>query len=104
MSITNITTENFDSEVLKSEKAVLLDFWAEWCGPCRMFSPIIDELAEKHDNIKVGKVNVDQQAELAQKFGIVSIPTIVIMKGREVISKSTGFKPINELEELIENL
>lgn len=104
MSVITVTNENFEAEVLKNEKTVLLDFWAEWCGPCRMFSPIIDQLSEKNESITVGKINVDEQGELAQKFGIVSIPTVVIMKNGEIVAKSTGFKPLQELEELIENL
>lgn len=104
MSVIKITNENFEAEVMKDNKIVVLDFWAEWCGPCRMFSPVIDQLSEKNSDIKVGKVNVDEQSELAQKFGIVSIPTVIILKNGEIVSKSAGFKPLHELEALVESL
>ena len=83
-----LTKENFDGEVIKSEVPYLVDFWASWCGPCRMVSPIIDEIAEEYDGkIKVGKVNVDEQGELASEFAIVSIPTIMIFKNGKVVEK-----------------
>ena len=88
-----ITTENFDAEVLHSEKPVLLDFWASWCGPCRMLSPIVDEVAEERSDVKVGKVNVDEQPELAGQFGVMSIPTLVVMKGGKVVNKMVGARP-----------
>ena len=87
-----ITKENFEAEVMNSDKTVLLDFWAEWCGPCRMLSPIIDEIAEERDDIVVGKVNVDEQDALAAKFGIISIPTVVLVKGGKVVTKSVGYR------------
>ena len=81
MSVVTITSDNFDEEVIKSEKPVLIDFWASWCGPCKMVSPIIDEVAnEVINSVKVGKVNVDEQTELATKFGIMSIPTLIVFK------------------------
>lgn len=92
MSVRNITKENFESEVLKSEQVVLLDFFASWCGPCRMVSPIIDEIAEENEHIRVGKVDVDAQPELASKFQVFSIPTLVVMKDGKVISQSAGAK------------
>ena len=92
MSVRNITKENFESEVLKSEQVVLLDFFASWCGPCRMVSPIIDEIAEENDHIRVGKVDVDAQPELASKFQVFSIPTLVVMKDGKVVSQSAGAK------------
>ena len=92
MSVRNITKENFESEVLKSEQVVLLDFFASWCGPCRMVSPIIDEIAEENDHIRVGKVDVDAQPELAAKFQVFSIPTLVVMKDGKVVSQSAGAK------------
>ena len=84
MAVVTITKENFENEVLKSDKPVLLDFWATWCGPCRMVSPIVDEIANERDDIKVGKINVDEQGELSMQFRIVSIPTLIVMKNGEV--------------------
>ena len=92
MSVLNITKENFENEVVKSEKAVLLDFFATWCGPCRMVSPIIDEIAEENEHIAVGKVNVDEQMELATQFQVYSIPTLVVMKDGKVLNQATGAK------------
>ena len=86
MSVVTITKENFQKEVVESEKRVLLDFWASWCGPCRMLSPIVDEIAEERTDIKVGKVNVDEQQELAATFNVMSIPTLIVLdKGQVVI-------------------
>ena len=93
MSVTNITSDNFHKEVLESEKPVLLDFWAPWCGPCRMVTPIVDEIAAERGDIKVGKVNVDEQPELAAQFGVMSIPTLVVMKGGKVVNKMVGARP-----------
>ena len=101
MSVTVITKENFTKEVLESEKTVLLDFWAIWCGPCRMVSPIIDEIAEEHPEIKVGKVNVDEEDELAQKFGIISIPSIFVIKDGKIVNSLTGAVPKNKILELL---
>src|SRR5699024_10043821 len=92
MSALHITKENFENEVLKSDRPVLLDFWASWCGPCRMVSPIIDEIAEETTDKKVCKINVDEQPELAQAFGVMSIPTLVVMKDGEVVGQSVGVK------------
>ena len=92
MSVLNITKENFENEVVKSQKVVLLDFFATWCGPCRMVSPIIDEIAEENEHIVVGKVNVDEQMELATQFQVYSIPTLVVMKDGKVLNQSTGAK------------
>ena len=92
MAVTVITKENFESEVLKSTNPVLLDFWASWCGPCRMLSPIVDEIAEENDNIKVGKVNVDEQPELAQAFKVMSIPMLAVVKDGKVTNTSVGYK------------
>jgi len=88
-----ITKENFEAEVKNSETTVLLDFWAEWCGPCRMLAPTIDEIAEEREDIKVGKVNVDNDPELAKQFGIFSIPTLVVIKNGEVVSQNAGVRP-----------
>mgnify|MGYP005770988067 FL=1 len=93
MSVMNITKNNFQEEVINSEKPVLLDFWAEWCGPCRMMSPVVDEIAEERSDIKVGKINVDAQQELAAKFGIMSIPTLVVMKDGKIVNQSVGAGP-----------
>ena len=93
MSVINITSENFQEEVLKSDKPVLLDFWASWCGPCRMVSPVIDEIAGERSDIKVGKVNVDEQQELAAQFQVMSIPTLLVLKDGQVVNKSVGAQP-----------
>ena len=90
MSLLVITKENFETEVLKSAKPVLLDFWASWCGPCRMVMPIIEEIAQEREDIKVGKVNVDEQPELAEQFGVMSIPTLVVMKGGQIAVQTAG--------------
>ena len=93
MSAININKNNFQNEVLNSEMPVLLDFWAPWCGPCRMVSPIVDEIAAERGDIKVGKVNVDEQPELAAQFGVMSIPTLVVMKGGKVVNQIVGARP-----------
>ena len=93
MSVIHINKSNFQNEVLNSEKPVLLDFWASWCGPCRMVSPIVDEIAAERNDIKVGKVNVDEQPELAGQFGVMSIPTLVVMKGGKVVNQMVGARP-----------
>ena len=97
MSVTNINKNNFQNEVLNSEKPVLLDFWASWCGPCRMVSPIVDEIAAERGDIKVGKVNVDEQPELAGQFGVMSIPTLVVIKGGKVVNQMVGARPKSQI-------
>lgn len=92
MSVLTITKENFEKEVKNSEDTVLLDFWASWCGPCRMVSPIVDEIAEEVTDKKVGKINVDNEPELAQAFGVMSIPTLVVMKNGKIVNTSVGVK------------
>ena len=93
MSAVNINKTNFQNEVMNSEKPVLLDFWASWCGPCRMVGPIVDEIAAERSDLKVGKVNVDEQPELAGQFGVMSIPTLVVMKNGKVINQAVGVRP-----------
>lgn len=92
MSVLKVTKENFE-EVKSSEKPVLLDFYADWCGPCRIVSPVVDEIAEERDDIVVGKINVDDDPELAQAFGVMSIPTLVVLKNGEVTNKVSGARP-----------
>lgn len=101
MSELTITKSNFESEVLKSDKPVLVDFWAVWCGPCRMLAPAIKEIAEERDDIKVGKINVDEEPELAEKFGIMSIPTLIVFKDGKEINRSLGVKPKSAVLDLI---
>lgn len=101
MSALVITKENFETEVLGSDKTVLLDFWASWCGPCRMVSPIVDEIADEHPEIRVGKVNVDEQQELASQFNIMSIPSLFVMKGGEIVNSSVGAKTKNQILEML---
>lgn len=93
MSVLTITQNNFENEVLKSNKPVLLDFWASWCGPCRMLSPVVDEIAEENPQIKVGKINVDEEGDLAASFGVMSIPTLVVIKNGQVVNQSVGVVP-----------
>lgn len=93
MSVLNVNKENFKQEVLESEKTVLVDFYADWCGPCRMVSPIVDEIAAEHPEYKVVKVNVDAENELASAYGVMSIPTLIVIKGGKVVEQSTGARP-----------
>ncbi len=90
MSVITITKENFETEVMNSNKPVLLDFWASWCGPCRMLSPIVEEIAEEMTDAKIGKINVDEQPELASKYNIMSIPTLLVFKNGEVANSAIG--------------
>lgn len=101
MSVVVINKDNFENEVLKSDKIVLLDFWASWCGPCRMVSPIIDEIAAEHPEIKVGKVNVDEEPELATAFKVMSIPSLFVIKDGQVVNSSAGAKPKNQILEML---
>ena len=93
MSVININKENFEAEVIKSEKPVLLDFWASWCGPCRMVAPILDQIAQERPDIKVCKINVDEEPELASQFAIMSIPTLMVIKDGQVVNKALGARP-----------
>ena len=102
MSVQTVTKENFDETVLQSEKPVLLDFWAEWCGPCRMVSPIVDEIAGERDDIVVGKVNVDEQGELAVRFGVMSIPTLLVFKDGELVRTEVGARPKDAILALLD--
>ena len=103
MAVITITKENFENEVLKSDKPVLLDFWATWCGPCRMVSPIVDEIANERDDIKVGKINVDEQMELAMRFQVSSIPMLVVFKDGKAVAKSVGYRPKSEIAAMVES-
>jgi len=97
MSAINLNNSNFQNEVINSDKPVLLDFWAPWCGPCRMVVPIVEEIACERSDIKVGKINVDEQPELAARFGVMSIPTLVVIKDGKVVKQSQGAKPKNAI-------
>ena len=102
MAVVTITTENFAQEVLHSDKPVLLDFWASWCGPCRMLSPVVDEVAEERTDVKVGKVNVDEQPELAQAFGIASIPTLLVIRDGRTVNRAVGVRSKEEILQMLD--
>jgi len=101
MAILHITKDNFEELVVKSDKPVLLDFWAPWCGPCRMVAPIVEQIAEENESIAVGKINVDEEGTLAARFGITSIPTLIVMNGGEVAATAVGFRPKADIEKLL---
>ena len=93
MSVVVITKENFEEEVLKAAQPVLVDFWASWCGPCRMVSPIVDQIAEERPDVKVCKINIDEQPELASRYQVMSIPTLLVLRGGEVVQSAVGARP-----------
>lgn len=97
MSVLHINKENFHEQIIASDKVVLLDFWAGWCNPCRMLAPILDEIAAEHPEIKVAKVNIDEEPELANQFQVMSIPSVFVMKNGEIINQSVGVKPKQQL-------
>lgn len=101
MSAININKNNFENEVLNSDKTVLLDFWASWCAPCRRVVPIVEEIADERRDIKVGKFNVDEEPELANKFSIMSIPTLVVMKNGKIVQQVSGARPKNAILEML---
>lgn len=101
MSAININKTNFNSEVLNSDKKVLIDFWAPWCGPCRMVVPLIDQIASERTDIKVVKINIDENPELANKYGVVSIPTLMVMDKGTIINKALGYRPKQAILDLI---
>ncbi len=99
--VKTITVDNYEQEAVKTDKTVVLDFWASWCAPCRMFAPIIEQFAEEHPEVVVGKVNIDEQPQLTQQFKVMSVPTLVIMKNGEEVRKSTGVITKSEIEALL---
>lgn len=103
MSVLKINKNNFESEIMKSEKPVLLDFYADWCGPCRMVSPLVDEIAEENPQYLVGKINVDEETELAQAFGVSSIPTLAVMKNGKIVNQSAGARPKAQILAMLED-
>ena len=104
MSVIEITKDNFEKEVLQSDKPVLVDFWAAWCGPCRMLSPVVDEIADEVTGKKVGKINVDEQTELAMRFGVSSIPMLAVIKDGKIVSKSVGYRPKADIAAMIDGI
>ena len=102
MAAITITKENFEKEVMNSDKPVLIDFWASWCGPCRMVSPIVEELADELTDKKVGKIDIEEQPELAQAFSVMSIPTLMVIKDGKVVSKSVGARPKQAILDMLE--
>lgn len=101
MAVMTITKENFTREVVQSDKPVLVDFWASWCGPCQMMGPVVEEVAAEHDELKVGKINVDEQQELASDFGIMSIPTLMVFKDGKAVQQAVGFRSKEQVLELL---
>lgn len=103
MALIHITKDNFNKEVMETDKTVLLDFWATWCGPCQMIAPVLDEIAEECPDITVGKIDVDKEQELAMSFGITSIPTLIVIKDGKAVDKAVGMRAKNQILEMIDN-
>ncbi|MEG0978843.1 MAG: thioredoxin [Oscillospiraceae bacterium] len=101
MSVLTITKENYESEVINSEKPVLIDFWASWCGPCKMLSPVVDEIAEEVTDAKICKINVDEQPELAAEFRVMSIPTLAVIKDGKLVNTTVGVRPKDDIIKMI---
>ena len=99
--ITNVTKENFVKEVMQAEGTVLIDFWAAWCGPCRMIAPAVEKIAEEHPEVKVCKINIDDEQELAIRHGVMSIPTLMVVKNGEIVNTAIGLRPKEEIEALL---
>ncbi len=104
MAIVNVTDESFEADVLKNEKPVLLDFWAEWCGPCKMIAPVLEEIAGERDDIIIAKMNIDDNPEVPTRFGVRSIPTLIIVKGGEVVATTMGAKPKGQMDAWINSV
>ena len=102
MSAVKITKENYQALVEQPGTTALLDFWAVWCGPCKMIAPIVEQIAEEREDVLVGKVNVDEEMELAMKFGVSSIPTLVVLKGGKAVATAVGYRPKTDIEKLLE--
>ncbi len=102
MSVIKINKENFIDEVINSDKPVLLDFYADWCGPCRMVAPIVSEIADERDDVKVGKINVDDEGELAAQFGVSSIPMLAVVKDGKIASQAVGYRPKEQIEAMLD--
>lgn len=103
MALVHITKDNFNKEVMESDKVVLLDFWATWCGPCQMIAPVLNEVAEECPDATIGKINVDEEQELAMSFGITSIPTLIVIKNGKAVDKAIGMRAKNQIIEMIDN-
>ena len=103
MAIVHITQENFNDLVLNAPGKVMLDFWATWCGPCRMIAPLLEQISEEHEDLLIGKIDVDSEGSLAARFGIVSIPTLVVMEKGQVVNTAVGYRPKNAIEKLLED-
>ncbi len=101
MSIINLTKDSYHNEVMETEKVVVIDFWATWCGPCKMMAPVVEEVAKDYPDVKVCKINVDEEPELSNAFKIVSIPTIVVIKNGEIIDSVVGYRPKEDIEKII---
>ncbi|WP_122641896.1 thioredoxin [Luxibacter massiliensis] len=102
MSVVKLTTENFEQEVIHSDKPVLVDFYADWCGPCKMMAPVVEEIAAEKEDVKVGKLNIDEEMEIAQKYKVMSIPTFMVFKGGEAVKRDMGAKPKSEVISMFE--